>query len=94
MNNVLRFPGAQRAQQPPAQPRQNGPMQTIVDRYMHGVHPEQILDQMAGPEVRQAKQIIHGKSPAQLKSIAMNMAKQRGVNIEDLAAQLGVRLPE
>lgn len=101
MNNILRFPSPPRMQQPqqnrqghPGQQRQESPMQMIMDRFMSGVQPEQILDQMTGLEVKQARQIIHGKSPAQLKNIACNMAAQRGVKIEDLAVQLGVRLPE
>lgn len=77
-----------------AQPRQANPMQMIMDRFMQGVNPEAILDQMGGPQARQAKQIIHGKSPAQLRSIAMNMAQQRGVNLGELAQQLGVRMPK
>lgn len=99
MNNVLRFPTAQKPQRTqqrtgsPLRQTQDDAMQMIMDRFMSGIQPEQILDQMAGPEVKQAKQIIHGKNPAQLKSIAMNMAEQRGVRLEDLAAQLGVRLP-
>lgn len=95
MNNVLRFPAPhQAAQHIPRQQAQTNPMRMIMDRFMHGVQPEQILDQMAGPEAKQARKIIHGKNPAQLRSIAMNMAQQRGVKIEDLAAELGIRLPE
>ncbi|MBQ8617672.1 MAG: hypothetical protein IJ418_09170 [Clostridia bacterium] len=101
MNNILRFPSPPRMQQPqqprqgqPGQQRAGNPMQAIMDRFMSGMRPEQILDQMEGPEVRQARQIIHGKSPAQLKSIARNMAAQRGVKLEELAAQMGIRLPE
>lgn len=99
MNNILKFPSSPRATPqaaPPqqAQHRQGGPMQIIMDRFMSGMNPEAILDQMGGPQAKQAKQIIHGKSPAQLRGIAMNMAQQRGVNLGELAQQLGVRLPE
>lgn len=66
----------------------------IMDRFTQGMNPEAILDQIGGPQARQAKQIIHGKNPAQLRSIAMNMAQQRGVNIADVAQSLGIRLPE
>lgn len=99
MNNMIPFPApprmarqTQQGQQ--RQPRQGGPMKMIMDRFMNGMNPEAILDQMGGPQARQAKQIIHGKSPAQLRGIAMNMAQQRGVNLGELAQQLGVRLPE
>lgn len=95
MNNVLRFPAAQNPQntQQMGGARQTSPMQMIMDRFMSGIQPEQILEQMAGPEVKQARQIIHGKNAAQLRTIAMNMAQQRGVRLEELAAQLGVKLP-
>lgn len=95
MNNVLRFPETQNPQntQRMGGARQISPMQMIMDRFMSGIQPEQILEQMAGPEVKQARQIIHGKNAAQLRTIATNMAQQRGVRLEDLAAQLGVRLP-
>lgn len=95
MNNVLRFPGGQGMAQAPAQAqkRQGNPMQMIMDRFMSGMRPEAILDQMAGPQAAQAKKIISGKNPEQLKSIAYNMAQQRGVRIEDLAAQMGIKLP-
>lgn len=98
MSNILPFPapprmGAQGTQGQQGRAGQGGVMQTIMNQFMHGMGPEQILEQMSGPEVRQAKQIIHGKSPGQLKSIAYNMAAQRGVKIEDLAAQMGIRLP-
>ena len=99
MNNILRFPepsqmGTQASPARQTQNRQSGPMQMIMDRFMSGMNPETILEQMGGPQARQAKQIIHGKSTAQLRNIAMNMAQQRGVNLGELAQQLGVRLPE
>lgn len=96
MNNVIQFPAPPRMQQPQqsGHRQQINPIQSIMNQFMQGVNPEQILDQMTGPEVKQAKQILHGKNPAQLKSIAYNMAKQRGVKIEDLAAQMGLHLPK
>lgn len=96
MNNVIQFPAPPRVQQQPTQGTQKpqiNPMQMIMGQFMQGINPERILDQMTGPEVKQARQIIHGKNPNQLKSIAYNMAQQRGVRLEDLAATLGVNLP-
>ena len=98
MNNMIPFPA------PPRMTRQGqgggqdapqfNPMQMIVNRFMGGMTPMVILDQMAGPQVQQAKRIIGGKNQDQLKQIAMNMAKERGIELSDLAAQLGIRLPE
>lgn len=97
MNNMLPF-------QPPPRMAQQGqtdqgaaqfnPMRMIVNRFMGGMTPMAILDQMAGPQVQQAKKIIGGKSQDQLKQIATNMAKERGIELSDLAAQLGIQLPK
>lgn len=98
MNNMLPFPPpprmAQQGQQPDQGAAQFNPMRMIVNRFMGGMTPMAILDQMAGPQVQQAKKIIGGKSQDQLKQIATNMAKERGIELSDLAAQLGIQLPK
>ncbi|MFR5024750.1 MAG: hypothetical protein ACLTC3_00405 [Evtepia gabavorous] len=50
---------------------------------------------MAGqnPQVAQALKMIQGKNPQQLKTMAENMAKERGVSINDIARQLGINNP-
>ena len=54
----------------------------------------QLLQQMAGqnPQAAQAMRLIQGKNPQQLQQIAENMAKERGISIDDLARQLGVHM--
>lgn len=94
MNNMLRFPAPPRMAQPQGQQRQQNPMQMLVSQFMGGLSPMAILDQIGGPQAQQAKQLIGGKNESQLRGIAMNMAQQRGVNLGELAQQLGVRLPE
>lgn len=53
-----------------------------------------MLGQMASqnPQIRQYMQITQGKNPQQLKSIAENMAKERGISLRDLALNLGIPL--
>lgn len=96
MNNILPFPLPPRMTQQGqgGQQRQNSPMQAIVGQFMGGMTPMAILDRIGGPQARQARQIIGGKSESQLRDIAMNMARQRGVDLSSLAQQLGVKLPE
>lgn len=97
MNNVLPFPASPRMapqQNQNGRQRQANPMQAIVGQFMGGMSPVAILDRMGGPQAKQAKQIISGKSESQLREIAMNMARQRGVDIGSLAQQLGVQIPE
>lgn len=44
------------------------------------------------PRAGQAMQMIQGKSPEQLRQMCINMAKERGVDLNGLAQQLGIRL--
>ena len=92
MNNILPFPAPPHMQ--PAQSRQSNPMQAIVGQFMNGVSPMAILDRIGGPQAQQAKQLISGKNENQLREIAVNMARQRGVDLDSLAQQLGVTIPK
>lgn len=57
-----------------------------------GGNPLQALQQIAGrdPRMSAAYTMLQGKSPQQLRSMAQNMAKERGVDIPALARQLGL----
>lgn len=93
MSNMLRFPNQQNAPQQSGQ-GQTHPMNVIMNQFMNGMSPMAILNRMAGPQVNQAKQIIGGKNQDQLRQIAMNMAAQRGVDLNNLAQQMGFNLPK
>ena len=60
-----------------------------------GGNPMYLLQQMAAqdPQVSQAMRMIQGKSPQQLRSMAENMAKERGVSLEGMANEMGITLP-
>lgn len=62
----------------------------------NGGNPMQMLQQMAGqnPQAAQAMRLIQGKNPHQLRQIAENMAKERGVDLNQIARQMGVTLPK
>lgn len=72
---------------------QANPLQMIMNQVMQGMSPAGIVERIGGPQASQAKQIISGKSQAQLKDIAYNMARQRGVDLAQMAAQMGINLP-
>ena len=91
MNNMIPFPMPTRAAQ---KPQTANPMQAVVNRFMGGMSPTAIAEQIGGPAAAQAKKIISGKSEDQLKSIAVNMAKQRGVDLDALARQMGISIPK
>ena len=92
-NNILNFPNVPKTQNVSNQGQFN-PMQIIMNQFMNGMSPMAILNRMAGPQVNQAKQIIGGKNQDQLRQIAMNMAAQRGVDLNNLAQQMGINLPK
>lgn len=74
---------------------QNNPMAQIVQMMQGGQNPAAILDMLSGvsPQVRQVKDIMRGKSHAELEQMARNMARERGTTIEDIARFLGIQVP-
>ena len=59
----------------------NNPLMMLVQTMRGGGDPMQLLQKMAG------------QNPQQLKTMAENMAKERGVSINDIARQLGINNP-
>ena len=74
---------------------QNNPMAQIMKMMQGGQNPAAILDMLSGvsQQVRQVKDIMRGKSPAELEQMARNMARERGTTIEDIARSLGIQVP-
>lgn len=56
-------------------------------------NPMGVLQNMCGnnPAFANLQQLINGKGPQQLEQIARNMAKERGVNIDAMIAQMGLK---
>lgn len=73
----------------------NNPLMAIMQAARSGGNPMALLQNMArtNPQAAQAMKLIEGKNPQQLQQIATNMAKERGVSVNDIARQLGISLP-
>ncbi len=73
----------------------NNPMLSIINIARNGGNPMVALQQMASqnPEVRQAMQMIQGKSPAELQQMAQNIARERGIDLNEYIRQMGLNLP-
>lgn len=71
------------------------PMMQMVGMIRNGKNPQQFLMQMAqnNPQVRQVMQMMQGKTPAELRQMADNIAAERGTTVEDVARQLGIMIP-
>ena len=71
----------------------NNPMQLLITAAMNGGNVNQMINQMArnNPQMAQASRMISGKSPAQLREMAMNMCRERGTSPEAVLRQLGLK---
>lgn len=69
------------------------PMMFLLQTARSGKDPMSLLRQMAGqnPKMAQFMQMIGGKSPAQLQQMAENMARERGINLDDMIKNMGIR---
>nr|DAH73021.1 MAG TPA: hypothetical protein [Caudoviricetes sp.] len=68
------------------------PMQ-LMGMLTRAQNPMEILNQMAGnnPVFGRGLQMGKGKSVSELQGIAENLARQRGVNLNDFLQQMGFR---
>ena len=66
-----------------------------VQLFRGGIDPMGMLSQMAqsDPRMGQALNMIQGKSPQQLQTMAQRMAAEQGIDLNQLAAQMGLQLP-
>lgn len=67
------------------------PMQ-LFQAVQNGVNPHMIAMQLAqnNPVFKQALQMANGKTPEQIRDMAANMARQRGMDINQIARQMGI----
>lgn len=74
----------------------NNPMFQILNIARNGGNPMALMQQMAGqnPMAAQAMRMINGKNQQQLRQIASNMARERGMGLEQVAQNLGLNLPK
>ncbi len=74
----------------------NNPIMAMINMARSGGNPMALIQQMAGsnPQVAQMMNMVRGKNPQQLKSMAENMAKERGTSLEAVTQQLGLNMPK
>ena len=74
----------------------NNLVNSLLRNMQGGMNPNALLIQMArsDPRAAQALQMLQGKSPDQLRTMAENMARERGTSVEQIARSLGITLPK
>lgn len=72
----------------------NNPLAMLLMTYQRGGNPMALIQQMAGqnPQAAMAIQLMQGKSPQQLRATAENMAKERGIDLNQFAHNLGLNI--
>lgn len=72
----------------------NNPMMQVLQLMQHGGNPTALLQHMTGnnPMVGQLMQSMQGKSPDALRQMAMNIAKERGIDLNQFAQQFGMNI--
>ena len=70
----------------------NNPVMALAQAMQHGRNPMVLMQAMAqqNPRVAQALQMMQGKSPQQLQSMAQNMARERGIDLNQMLRQIGI----
>jgi len=76
-------------------PMQSNPLMMLVQAMNSGRNPMQMMQQMAGqdPRIAQAMQMMQGKNAQQLQSMAQNMARERGIDLNQMIRDLGMGNP-
>ena len=74
----------------------NNQIQQLSALLNQGFNPQQIAMQLAqqNPSYRRAMQMINGKTPDQIYDMAQRMAQQQGINLQQIAQQMGITLPK
>lgn len=73
---------------------QNPMLQMLLQGMRGNANPMPMLQQLAGsnPQMAPMINLISGKTPKQLERIARNLYKERGMDINQMAQQLGLKL--
>ena len=68
----------------------------ILQMAQNGVDPNRLAQQLIkqNPAVKRAAELINGKSDDQIKEMVYSRAQQMGVDLNEMARQMGVKLPK
>ena len=71
---------------------QNNPLAMLMQAAQTGGNPVVMLQQMAmqNPQIAQAYRLIQGKDARQLQTMAQNIARERGLDLNEVVQSLGI----
>lgn len=73
----------------------DNPIMFLLNAMRRGGDPKTLLQQMAqqDPRAQQVMNILGNKPPRQQREIVQNMARERGLDLDNLARSLGIQIP-
>lgn len=79
----------------PMQMLQNNPIMQMMGMLQNSKNPMAVMQKLAGqnPQLQQVMQIANGKNPMQLQQMAENLAREKGVNLQEFMKQMGINRP-
>lgn len=76
----------------PMQAIMNSPIMQLVNVLKGGNNPQAMVQQMIGqnPQMKQVMDSVQGKTPQQMNEYMKTMAQQKGIDLGQLASQMGM----
>ena len=73
----------------------HSPIMQLANLARAGQNPMGLIQQLSGQNapIMQGLNLIQGKNEAQLRTMAQNLAKERGIDLNQLASALNLTLP-
>lgn len=71
----------------------NNPFVMLAQLVQSGGNPTAMISRMAqqNPQIAQSMQMLSGRRPKELQQIAMNLAQQKGLDLNAVIRSLGIR---
>lgn len=79
----------------PMQMMGNNPILQMMGMLQNSKNPMSVIQKLAGqnPRLQQVMNITQGKTPQQMQQMAENLAKEKGVNLQEFMKQMGINRP-
>ena len=73
----------------------NNPIMQMMGMLQNSKNPMAVMQKLAGqnPKLQQVMGMTQGKTPQQMQQMAENLAKEKGVNLQEFMKQMGINRP-
>lgn len=73
----------------------NNPIMQMMGMLQNNKNPMAVMLKLAeqNPQLQQVMGITQGKTPQQMQQMAENLAKEKGVNLQEFMKQMGINRP-